>query len=162
MTEKKKRGEYPITNKVSKSEQKVDILFWHFILTCAWQAYLHASILKTFHNWTPQAVNYWQECSDNSNWQTKPTQSGRVVSSSRFHSVPNALPPFLSLIWEKGLLSALSLGHQAAVVAAATNLRVLGQGGRRRWGKNRRSVGWGCSTSRALALVLVGPATTPF
>lgn len=63
-------------------------------------------------------------------------QSGRVVSLSRFHSVPDALPPFLSLSREKGLLSALSLGHQAAVVASATNLRVLGQRGRCRRGKN--------------------------
>lgn len=48
---------------------------------------------------------------------------------------PPSLPPNSSLSYPllvqpgaEGLLSALSLGHQAAIVAPATNLRVLGQG----------------------------------
>lgn len=72
--------------------------------------------------------------------QFKLTNKANAVGQSRivgpfFTVSPNALPPFLSLSREKGLLSALTLGHQAAVVAAATNLRVLGQGGRRGRGK---------------------------
>lgn len=81
-------------------------------------------------------------------------------------------PPHLSLscllsVWPRaeGLLSALSLGHQAAIVATATNLRVLGQGGRRRGRGGRKeggSVRWGCRAPWALALVLVRPAVAPF
>lgn len=43
----------------------------------------------------------------------------------------------------EGLLSALSLGHQAAIVASATDLRVRGQRGRRGGRQDRRSVGQG-------------------
>lgn len=41
----------------------------------------------------------------------------------------------------EGLLSALSLGHQAAIVASATDLRVRGQGGRGGGRQDRGSVG---------------------
>lgn len=72
--------------------------------------------------------------------QFKLTNKANAVGQSRifgpFFTVSPMLCLFLSLSLEKGLLSALSLGHQAAVVAAATNLRVLGQGGRRGRGKN--------------------------
>lgn len=70
--------------------------------------------------------------------------------SDTVFTVSLSLPPNLSLsfplsVWPgaEGLLSALSLGHQAAIVASATDLRVLGQGGRgsRGGGWNRGSVG---------------------
>lgn len=55
--------------------------------------------------------------------------------------LPLPLSPHLSLSSllsvqpeAEGLLSTLSLGHQAAIVATATDLRVLGQGGGRRSG----------------------------
>lgn len=65
----------------------------------------------------------------------------------------------------EGLLSALSLGDQAAVVAPPTNLRARGQrGGRgsRRGRRDRRSVlRRDRGVSRALTLVLVGPPGAP-
>lgn len=93
-------------------------------------------------------------------------QSSTVILCSQR---PLPLPPALSvqscpLPEAEGLLSALSLGHQAAVVAAAPDLRVLGQrGGRgsRGRGRHRRPVGRGRGAPRPLTLVLVGPAVAP-
>lgn len=111
-----------------------------------------------------------KKCLDNSNKQTKPTQPGRVLQWYCFHSAP--FPCLVKLFHSspceseaEGLLSTLSLGHQAAIVAAATNLRVLGQG--RGWrsrgrGWDWRSVWWGRWAPRALTLVLVGSAVAPF
>lgn len=57
----------------------------------------------------------------------------------------------------QGLLSALSLGHQAAIVASATDLRVRGQGGRRGGRQDRRSMGQGRRDPREV-VVMVGSA----
>lgn len=66
----------------------------------------------------------------------------------------------------EGLLSTLSLWHQAAVVPPAADLRVRrqGGGGRRRRGRGRDGgpVGRARRAPRPLTLVLVGPAVAPF
>lgn len=54
----------------------------------------------------------------------------------------------------EGLLSALSLGHQAAIVASATDLRVRGQRGRGSGRQGRRSVGQGCRDPREMVVVV--------
>lgn len=54
----------------------------------------------------------------------------------------------------KGLLSALSLGHQAAIVASATDLRVWGQGGGRGGRQDRGSVGQGRRDPRKVVVVV--------
>lgn len=54
----------------------------------------------------------------------------------------------------EGLLSALSLGHQAAIVASATDLRVWGQGGGGGGRQDRGSVGQGCRNPREVVVVV--------
>lgn len=92
----------------------------------------------------PQTVND-KEMSGQFKWTNKANAAWQSSTVILFSQCPIPLPPNLSLSSPssvrpeaEGLLSTLSLGHQAAIVATATDLRVLGQRG----GRRSRRRGW--------------------